>query len=94
MLEHIRDYYVGRNIAGVYVAPDPLQIDETGTDLRPADQPDLRILITTGIVTELRTLASGERIPCRKQLIRVRRAMDGWLSRGRFKQQEAEREAQ
>jgi hypothetical protein len=63
ILERIRDFYLEKErIVGVYVAPDPRQIDETGTDLRPADQTDLRILITTGIVTELRSLASGERI--------------------------------
>lgn len=46
---------------GVSVAPDPRDIGEQGQDLR--DSPEvLRIIITVGRVTELRTVAAGERI--------------------------------
>jgi len=62
ILETIRDFYVDNDYVGVYVAPDPFQINETGQDLRPDGEHALKLLITTGIVTELRTVASGERI--------------------------------
>ena len=64
ILEAIRDYLVQQNLLGVFVAPDPLEISETGEDLRaltPSANP-LTIVITTGVVTEIRTLASGERV--------------------------------
>ena len=62
ILEHLRDELTRRNLLGVYVAPDPRDIDSAGRDLRPAGQTRLRILITTAIVTDLRTIASGDRI--------------------------------
>jgi hemolysin activation/secretion protein len=62
VLERIRDDLVGRGLMGVYVAPNPFEIDELGRDLRPQSRRSLTILITTGIVTEIRTLASGDRI--------------------------------
>jgi len=68
VLETIRDYFLQQEIMGVYVAPDPFEIDESGRDLRAAGQTSLRVLITTGIVTELRTLASGRRIEAQDRI--------------------------
>jgi hemolysin activation/secretion protein len=62
ILEAVRDYYVQQaDLLGVYVAPDPTQILD-GVDRRPAGSADLTLLVTTGIVTELRTIGAGERI--------------------------------
>jgi len=63
ILERLRDELTARHIVGVYVAPDPQQINEQGEDLRPDGDTTLRIIITTGIVTEVRTLAHGDRVP-------------------------------
>ena len=68
ILEEIRDFFSQREVLGVYVAPDPFQINEAGNDLRPAGQTALRVMITTGIVTELRTLASGKRIAAQERI--------------------------
>ena len=62
ILEHLRNELTRRHLIGVYVEPDPRDIDATGRDLRPADQTELRILITTAIVTDLRSIASGDRV--------------------------------
>jgi len=50
-----------RGLISVFAAPDPFQIDESGADLR-GEETSLTILIATGIVGEVRTLASGERV--------------------------------
>ncbi|MCH8824614.1 MAG: ShlB/FhaC/HecB family hemolysin secretion/activation protein [Planctomycetes bacterium] len=68
ILETIRNYFSQQEILGVFVAPDPFEIDESGRDLRAAGQTSLRVLITTGIVTELRTLASGARIDAEERI--------------------------
>ena len=64
-----------RGLAGVFVAPHPEDIieertrDAEGTvqvslsDRRPKGRTELRIAIWVGAVTEVRTLAAGERIP-------------------------------
>ncbi|MDH3583363.1 MAG: hypothetical protein OER86_04030 [Phycisphaerae bacterium] len=52
-----------QGIIGVFIAPDPKQIDDTGKDLRPEGETALRLLIQTGVVGTVRTLASGERVP-------------------------------
>lgn len=52
-----------RNIVGVYVRPDASQIDDTGKDLRPAGQTSLTLLVATAHVSQIRTLAQGERVP-------------------------------
>jgi len=65
VLEAVRDRLTGAGLLGVYVLPDPGQIDSAGKDLRPADQPDLRIVIITGVVKRVRTVGYGERIPSR-----------------------------
>jgi hemolysin activation/secretion protein len=62
ILEATRDALLDRQLQGVYVAPDPQQIDRTGRDLRPEGRTELRIVIVTGVVTRMRSLAHGERI--------------------------------
>ena len=62
ILEHLRDELTRRHLIGVYVEPDPRDIDATGRDLRPADRTQLRILITTAIVTDMRSIGSGNRV--------------------------------
>lgn len=62
ILETVRDHFIAQDLLGVYVAPDPMQINEFGEDVREEEQTSLTIIITTGIVTELRTIASGERV--------------------------------
>jgi hemolysin activation/secretion protein len=49
-----------RGLIGVFVAPDPTQIDsQTGTDLRPEGQMELTLVIHTGRVHAVRTFAAG-----------------------------------
>lgn len=62
ILEATRDFFTQRKFLGVYMAPDPADISVTGQDFRAADQTALRIIITTAIVTELRTVGLGDRI--------------------------------
>lgn len=62
ILEAIRDQYLAHNYMGVFVAPDPFEINENGDDLRAGNDRSLHLVITVGIVNQLRTLASGERI--------------------------------
>jgi hemolysin activation/secretion protein len=55
-----------RGLVGVYVTPDPAQFRVEGgrvIDQRPAGDTSLRLLITTGIVTEVRTVGLGDRVP-------------------------------
>ena len=64
-----------RGLAGVFVAPHPEDIIEERTrdaegrvqvslsDRRPKGRTELRIAIWVGAVTEVRTLASGDRVP-------------------------------
>jgi len=52
-------------LIGVYVEPDPEQfavVEGEVVDRRDAEDTTLRMRITTGIVTEMRTIAQGERI--------------------------------
>lgn len=52
-----------RGVIGVFVSPSPDELDLlTGDDLRPAGDEDLSLIVRTGIVTELRTIASGSRV--------------------------------
>ncbi len=62
ILEALRDYYVGQDLLGVYVAPDPTEINETGADVRARGNTTLSIIVTTGVLTEVRTVGSGERV--------------------------------
>ena len=52
-------------LVGVYVTPDPAQFrveDGRVVDLRPEGVTTITLQVTTGVVTELRTVAIGERI--------------------------------
>ncbi|HWB19389.1 MAG TPA: hypothetical protein VG711_03745, partial [Phycisphaerales bacterium] len=49
-------------LMGVYVAPDPKDVDASGNDLRAPSDRVMNIVISTAIVTDMRTLASGERV--------------------------------
>lgn len=61
ILERLRDELMRMRYLGVYVAPDPLDIDENGNDLRPQDRTALRVILTVGVVAEVRTVGAGER---------------------------------
>lgn len=52
-----------RSFISVFAAPDPEQIDEQGVDHRPESDTSLRYLVLVGVVTEVRTIASGDRVP-------------------------------
>ena len=58
----LRDELLRRDLFGIQCFPDPLQINRDGVDLRGDGERGLTILIATGIVTELRTVAFGERV--------------------------------
>lgn len=49
-------------MAAVIVGIDQKDIDADGKDVRPAGQRTLRLVVLTGVVRELRTVASGERV--------------------------------
>lgn len=54
------------NLLGVYVVPDQNQIgveDGVIVDRRPEGQTGLTLAVTTGVVTSLRTVGLGERLP-------------------------------
>jgi hypothetical protein len=61
VLERLRDELMRMRYLGVYVAPDPLDIDENGNDLRPQGRTALRVILTVGVVVEVRTVGAGER---------------------------------
>ncbi|MCA9296698.1 MAG: ShlB/FhaC/HecB family hemolysin secretion/activation protein, partial [Phycisphaerales bacterium] len=62
ILESILGWYTEHEYITVFVAPDPADITPESLDVRPAGRTAVGIVISTGIVTELRTLASGERV--------------------------------
>jgi hemolysin activation/secretion protein len=68
ILEAIRDQYLANHFMGVFVAPDPFEINENGDDLRAGDDRSLHLVITVGIVNQLRTVASGGRINPEKRI--------------------------
>ncbi len=52
-----------RGLIGIFVQLNPEDIDEiTGEDLREADRQDMRLVVWTGIVADVRTIASGSRL--------------------------------
>lgn len=51
-----------RGYIGVFVAPHPEDIED-GEDIRDPDNTSLRVTIRTVVVTQLRTLGSGDRLP-------------------------------
>lgn len=62
VVQRLQEY----GLIGVYVEPDPDQFrvaEGVIEDLRDPEDTSLRLQITTGVVTELRTLAMGERVP-------------------------------
>ena len=61
VIEAVLDELVTREFMGVFVAPDPTQIDRRGRDLRDEDETVLRLIIGVGRVADVRTLAYGER---------------------------------
>jgi len=60
--EQLRDALVARDLLGTFVIQDPQQISPVARDLRAEGDTRLDFLVTTAIVTELRTVAFGERI--------------------------------
>ena len=52
-----------RGLIGIYVRPSPEQIDDTGRDLRAPGDTALTMVIYAAHVSQIRTLASGERVP-------------------------------
>lgn len=63
VVAHMRD--LGFKV-GVYVVPDPAEfvvVEGKVVDKRPAGSGQLTLLVTTGIVTDVRTVAIGERVP-------------------------------
>jgi hemolysin activation/secretion protein len=64
-------YMKDMGLVGVYVTPDPTQFRvEEGKviDLRPQGDTSLTLLVTTGNVTEVRTVGIGDRLPADKTI--------------------------
>lgn len=67
--EAIVEAYNRQGLVGVFVAPSEADIDSrAGTDKRPADQTALHLVVWTATVSQIRTLASGERIAAEKRI--------------------------
>lgn len=62
LLVGIRDELINRKLMGIYVGPDPRDIDQSGQDLRSEGRTTLRLVITLGEVTQVNTEAFGARI--------------------------------
>lgn len=56
-----------RGLIGVYIAPHPEDIDE-GEDVRPEEDTALRMVIRVVIVSQMRTLGSGDRVPAEERI--------------------------
>lgn len=62
--EQLVHWFNDRGLVGVFVVPDPKQIDPAdGRDLRPTGQKQLTLLVYLSVVKDLRTVASGARVP-------------------------------
>jgi hemolysin activation/secretion protein len=61
-------HYSGRGYIGINVAPHPEDIDQTAKDIRPEGITALRILVRIGRVTEVRTIAAGERVDTEERI--------------------------
>ena len=59
--EQVKAVLNDRGVIGVYVAPDSADIDSSGADLR-GDKKTLALIIYTGVVHEVRTVGSGDRV--------------------------------
>ncbi len=58
LVRHFND----QGLIGVFVSPAPSQVDlRTGTDSRAQGQTTLTLVVRTAIITQIRTLASGQR---------------------------------
>jgi hemolysin activation/secretion protein len=66
--DQIRAYLNKRDIVGVYVAPDEKDIGKDETDRRPPDRNALKLIIYAGVVKDVRTVASGDRVPTDQRL--------------------------
>jgi len=53
---------------GVYVSPNPADIAPDGSDVRPETQTAMRVAVNTGTVSEIRTIAAGERVPMEERV--------------------------
>jgi len=62
ILESVLAWYTSREFIGVFVGPDPNDITSASVDVRPEGRTAVAIVIATARVTELRTLASGDRV--------------------------------
>lgn len=60
--EQLRDALVERDLLGTFVIQDPTQISPAVQDLRAEGATELDFLVTTAVVTELRTVAFGDRV--------------------------------
>jgi hypothetical protein len=59
----VRDRLLAIGYMGIFVAPAPGQVNTTGgTDARAPGDTSFKLLVTIGVVSELHTTASGERI--------------------------------
>ncbi len=63
VLEQLRDALTSRQLMGLFVSPDARDVDESGLDRRPVGSHVLRLVLTVARITQLRTIASGERVP-------------------------------
>lgn len=55
-------YFNSQNLIGVFVSPDPGQIDlRTGEDFRGEGDTTLKLVVRTAIISEIRTVARGDR---------------------------------
>ena len=65
-IRHINTELVGtfndKGYIGIYIAPHPDDISSEGEDIRPETQTAMRVLVRTGVVTQVRTIAAGNRI--------------------------------
>ncbi len=79
--KQITNYLNERKIVGVYVVPDSAQIQQAGSgqDLRPPGQASLRLIIFTGNVSQLRTIASGERLSKKEEANRIDNRIHQWI---------------
>jgi hypothetical protein len=79
--KQLSDYLGTKNILSVIVQPDKAQIQPTnqGVDLRPAGQTSLQLVILVGNVRQLKTIASGERLPKKEQPNRINNPLHKWI---------------
>ncbi|MEX0742136.1 MAG: ShlB/FhaC/HecB family hemolysin secretion/activation protein, partial [Phycisphaeraceae bacterium] len=59
----IVQHYGSRGYIGINVSPHPEDLNNEASDVRPEGVDALRLLVEIGRVTEIRTVASGDRVP-------------------------------